>query len=114
MKSASNALPVTSAHLPLMCRTPLVMVQVWVGPPWLQPSAPKKKFQLVMPPQDVFGCRGHPTTAMVLEFLEESRTLKGATVLDVAPPIALERPATSVAAPRGMPVCRRLRPTPVL
>ena len=62
---------------------PIETNKLWVGPPWMESKAPKKKARLVIPPQDVFGCRGHPTTQMVLQFLEENPRLKGSSLFDV-------------------------------
>lgn len=62
---------------------PIQTKRLWVGPPWLLEQAPKRLRAVIIGPQDVFGSRGHPTTAMLLEYLESHRPLKGASVFDV-------------------------------
>ncbi|MFZ5470895.1 MAG: 50S ribosomal protein L11 methyltransferase [Myxococcota bacterium] len=57
---------------------------LWVGPPWAVEEAPPGLRRLVVPPQTVFGSRGHPTTRLCLQALEESEHVRGgARVLDV-------------------------------
>jgi len=62
----------------------VVAGRLWVGPPWLAPSAPRDKTRVVIEPKMAFGTGDHPTTRLCLEALDAHLAAHpGDSVLDV-------------------------------
>jgi ribosomal protein L11 methyltransferase len=58
--------------------------RLWVGPPWLESSAPPGRVKVVVEPKRAFGTGDHPTTMLCLAAVDEFLAHHpGCSVLDV-------------------------------